>query len=331
MPKTNRRQRQSSSDDNRPPTKKRQGDFLPDDDDDEIDYASSIEEENQEELVQRLVDAIEVAGSSKSRTLSRNASQQASQQASKGKQKSKNQNHSQRQHDVSNPDIDISSIIEETVKKALCSIIPIIKDVITEAMEERTKKMETKIQNLQEQVKRNRIRSVVEADRAEQYSRRDNLIVTGIIEEEEEGAESMINKILEVCHATEAKVKKEDIAAIHRLGKKQVGKNRSIIIRTTRLAKQEIIKKKKNLKNNQTVANSTSTEQKVYINEDITEPRRKLQGFIRDSGSVDYCFVREGTIVCKKGERFLHVNDADDLFKLGISEVEYNRFYKDTD
>ena len=68
-------------------------------------------------------------------------------------------------------------------------------------------------------------------------------------------------------------------------------------------------------------------EDKVFINEDITEPRRRITEFIKESGLVEYCFIREGTIVCKQGTRFIHVQNADDLFQLGVNRLQYEDYY----
>lgn len=343
--RTGVRGRQSSSDNGRPPAKKWASDrVFNDEDDSEYMSEQSCGDEGTEEaneLVNKLVKLIEDAGGSKSmgRPTGSGFVKKAKPEAVKAKV---NAAKSQVQKDtVSTPtasqsatlstsqsqDIDICGIIEQTVQKALTSIVPVLKDIIKETVDEKTKQIEKELDNLRAQVQRNRVLGVLEADKAEQYSRRDNLVITGIVEEDEENTDTLIEKVLLVCENIEAKVKKEDITAIHRLGKVRADKNRPVIIKTTRIAKQEITKKKKSLKSNTAIQGNTKFEDKVYINEDMTEPRRKLLSFIRASGKVNYCFFREGTIVCKKGERFIHVHDADDLFKLEIDDEDYNRFY----
>lgn len=328
------RKRQSSSDDTRPPMKRRNSEAILDGDDTDCD--SNIEEEEEMEgdesvLIGRLVEMIERSGKSNNGGVVSSGNK-----SPKKKEKNKGNHEDSREPEKrastsssSGNALDVTIIIEQTVKKALAGIVPIIKEVINDAVDKRLKRIEEQYKEVRDQVERNRVRSVMEADKAEQYSRRDNIIISGIKEEDNEQVDSMIGKVLEVCAAINAPVKKEDISAIHRLGKRRADKNRAIIVRTTRIAKQEIMRKKKNLKDNQAVVDSSSTEDKVYINEDITEPRRKLQEYIRGSGLVNYCFFREGTIVCKKGDRFIHVNDADDLFKLGLNNLDYNMFYKD--
>ena len=118
------------------------------------------------------------------------------------------------------------------------------------------------------------------------------------LEQKAETSGSLVGTVLEVCTSTGAQVTKENITAIYRLGKKREGKNRAVIIKTTRLAKEEIVKK--NLKNNEPVVRNEKLEDKVFINEDMTECRRKLLEHIRGSRCIDFCFAREETIVCKK-------------------------------
>ena len=303
------RQRQSSSDNQgRPPSKKSCNAIAPDAVFDETSENSSSSED--EQVISQLMQALENNKGKK-----------------KNRKKTKTKNASSQEQGNEDIPMSVSDVIENSVQKALTSLIPVIKNIVEEAMEKKVTQLSKDLDKMREEMRQEKARNRIAQDKAEQYSRRDNLIITGIKEQEAETSGSLVGTVLEVCTSIGAQVTKEHITAIHRLGKKREGKNRAVIIKTTRLAKEEIVKKKKNLKNNEAVVRNGKLEDKVFFNEDITECRRKLLEHIRGSRCVDFCFVREGTIVCKKGNTFVHVNDADDLFKLGADDIDYGEFY----
>ena len=63
---------------------------------------------------------------------------------------------------------------------------------------------------------------------------------------------------------------------------------------------------------------------KVYINEDLTTARFKLLQFIKKLDNVKNASTRDGKIICnmKNGRKF-NVENADDLFHLGVTDVDY--------
>ena len=223
---------------------------------------------------------------------------------------------------------ELQDMIQAAVNNAITALIPIIKSIVEESLEKKVKQLSEEVEQAREELKQERVKNRMAMDKMEQYSRRDNLVISGIREKKDETTEELRDSVLEVCKIISAQVTPDSIAAVHRLGRWKEGKTRPVIIRTTRIAKEQICRKKKGLRDNQSLVDNNKLENKVYINEDITESRRKLLQHIRSSRSVDFCFVREGTIVCKKGSSFVHVNDADDLFKLGAEDVEYADFYK---
>lgn len=309
------RQRQSSSDNQgRPPVKKSCNVVSPEavfDDNSENSNSSSSAEEEEEEFLTQLMKAVESRGKQQ-----------------KKRRKTKTKNAGSQEEGREDRGMNISEILENTVQKALAKLVPVIKNIIEEAIEKTVNQLSKDLDQIREEMKQEKVKNRIAQDKAEQYSRRDNLIITGIKEQATETTGSLVDTVLEVCRTMEAHVTKENITAIHRLGKKNEGKNRAVIIKTTRIAKEEIVKKKKSLKDNEAIVNNEKLEDKVFINEDITECRRKLLAHIRGSRCVDFSFVREGTIICKKGNTFFHVNDADDLFKLGAVDVDYDEFYK---
>jgi hypothetical protein len=280
------------------------------------------EEESQESLIQKLVLAIErkkggKVGQSENGNGNRNGNN-----GQKKKMDTKMSGNSKAETTAN-----ISEIIDQAVSKALATIVPIMKNLILEVVDQRFEKMKEEMNILHNQVQMTRVRNVIELDAQEQYSRRDNLLITGIKEEEGENTNTLIENVQELLSAIDIKMEANAVSAIHRIGKPRTEKNRTVIVRTTRLVKQEVTGKKKQLKYNAKITSNPKTEDKVFINEDITEPRRRIMEFIKESGLVEYCFIREGTIVCKQGTRFIHVQNADDLFQLGVNHLQYEDYY----
>ncbi|VDI54368.1 Hypothetical predicted protein [Mytilus galloprovincialis] len=82
-------------------------------------------------------------------------------------------------------------------------------------------------------------------DNQNQYSRRENLRIAGINEEE---GEDLFSVLVTICDAMNLKLNKSDIVSCHRVGKKGIqNNNRTVILRTTRDFKAKIFANKKGL------------------------------------------------------------------------------------
>jgi len=69
-------------------------------------------------------------------------------------------------------------------------------------------------------------------------------------------------------------------------------------------------------------------DEKVILMEDLTEPRRKLLSLAKKQYSVDFAFAKDGNVVCKmKNGKFQTVKTADDLFQIGVDDVDYRDIY----
>jgi len=70
---------------------------------------------------------------------------------------------------------------------------------------------------------------------------------------------------------------------------------------------------------------------KVYINDDLTAMRAKLLGMAKECDNVEACFTKDGKIMCflKNDKRAIKrpvvIETPDDLFKVGLDEVDYVR------
>lgn len=104
----------------------------------------------------------------------------------------------------------------------------------------------------QEDSFKNLHRRIDEQDRKQEkqeiYSRRENIILKGIPEEDDENVK---NKIIEILNASDTgeKVNNEDFQRVHRVGKKEQGKNRPVIARFVHFVKKiDVMKSKEEIK-----------------------------------------------------------------------------------
>ena len=106
-------------------------------------------------------------------------------------------------------------------------------------------------------------------DELEQYQRRNNIVISGLSEADDESKDDLHTKVTEFAEKVGADISNTDIDSMNRLGKPSQDKSRPILVRlTNRSAKKRITKsrplfKKKGFK-------------KVFVNEDLTKPRQAL-------------------------------------------------------
>lgn len=142
-----------------------------------------------------------------------------------------------------------------------------VKEAVGQAMESILKELKAEIAVLEEKVKtlEDTIEKVAaKANDNEQFSRRQNVRVTGFVEENEENcAEKFVN----LCREKIGLDVNDDIVdRAHRVGKKEERTNRAIIVRLkTHKHKLAILRNRKNLRGSG-----------FYINEDLTKINQKL-------------------------------------------------------
>ena len=141
-----------------------------------------------------------------------------------------------------------------------------VKSLIAEALEEATLPLQKRIETLEAEL----LKVTVKANQNEQYSRKYNLRLVGLSEEE---GENCTDKVVDFCKAEKlgVNVDKGEIDRAHRLGPKTSNKNRPLIIKFKSFnAKVTICSQRKKLKGTN-----------FYINEDLTKFNMTLFKFGR--------------------------------------------------
>ena len=181
-----------------------------------------------------------------------------------------------------------------------------VKEAVGQAMESVLKELKAEIAVLEGKVKTLEgtiERVAAKANDNEQFSRRQNVRVTGFVEEDDENcAEKFVNLCREKIGLD---VNDDLVDRAHRVGKKEEGTNRAIIVRLkTHKDKLAILRNRKNLRGSG-----------FYINEDLTKINQKLSYIARVTcTNVDTSWTVDGKIFVKRksdGRRFQVANQFD--------------------
>lgn len=204
---------------------------------------------------------------------------------------------------------DIREIIHETIKEVLSdsSFIAAITHKVTEALDiekvidKQCKQHKNEIEELKIQ---NRV-LLKKVDSMEQFTRRNNIRIYGIPEENE--PEDIIKTIK---RATNLDFREETIEAIHRIGKVTPAGNKAIFVRfKEHKFKEEILMNRKILKNT-----------KIIISEDLSKDRhRTLREAVEKLGRRNvWCLG--GKIYCKDGNTKRLISSRDDIDKYTVMQ-----------
>lgn len=168
-----------------------------------------------------------------------------------------------------------------------------------------------------------------EIDRLEQYSRRESVRIVGLGGDTDE--EDLQQKVLDIAQELDVNLKADDISVVHRTGKKlhRPNRPRDVIVKfTTRRAKSDIMKQKKKLKRNDGFKG-------VFLNDDLTPLRSKLLSICKAQKKVErvttshdgkiVCFLRKVPGSTSASPAPVFVETPDDLFQLGVDELDYER------
>ena len=184
-------------------------------------------------------------------------------------------------------------------------------------LEENEKKMK-------EQAEVSRVKAAMEADRQDQSCRRDNVVIHGILEVENEKREDLLEKVIFLCASIDVNANSENIGEVHRVGR--IGaRPRPLVVKTNNLTKMKIMSNKRKLK-----GRAQRHHDKIVIYEDLTESRRRLREAAMRSKDVDFCFSRDGSITCKMTNgSWAEVNNSDDLLKVGVEgeDLDHAKYY----
>lgn len=105
-----------------------------------------------------------------------------------------------------------------------------------------------------------------------------------------------------------------------RISRQGPGKSRQIIVRfITREPRFRLLQKRRNLR-------KTEQFKKVYKDEDLTKLRFKLLHLVKRTEGVKAAYTRDGRIVCimnNAGNTKVTIDSPDDLFKIGVDDIDY--------
>ena len=163
------------------------------------------------------------------------------------------------------------------VKDTLDVLVPLLNKLIETAFEKVTTKIDKKLdpiqtmrddlQQVQESLDQHKrpMKYMYELDGLEQYTRRDNIKIAGIAEDE---GEDLAAKVMSIASDIGVPLSHQDLSAVHRVGKQKQGKPRPTICRfTSRMKKDDLVKNRKKLKD------IPAYKATVFINEDLTTLR----------------------------------------------------------
>ena len=185
----------------------------------------------------------------------------------------------------------IAKAVKEAVGQAMENILQELKAEIA-VLEGKVKILEDTIEKL-----------AAKANDNEQFSRRQNVRVTGFVEEDEENC---VEKFVNLCREKIGLDVNDDIVdRAPRVGKKEEGMNRAIIVRLkTHKDKLTFLSNRKNHRGSG-----------FYINEDLTKINQKLSYTARVTcTNVDTSWTLDGKIFVKRksdGRRFQVANRFD--------------------
>ena len=130
-------------------------------------------------------------------------------------------------------------------------------------------------------------------------------------------------------------MKAEDISVCHRNGPRkfrdEVNTKRPILCQfVSRNVKSDVLKRRKTLNTFGGDENDGPKYKNVYINEDLTPLRAKLHTIVSEQPCIANTTTQHGRILCwlkdKPGDqRPVVVDSPEDLFKLGMNSLDYNR------
>ncbi|XP_077990997.1 uncharacterized protein LOC144453647 [Glandiceps talaboti] len=169
---------------------------------------------------------------------------------------------------------------------------------------------------------RNRITTLeIDANQQNQYSRRNNLEISGIPERENENTDDIT---LSVLRNINPGISIDDIDVTHRIGKVQsptlphTARHRPIIVAfTNRRSRNAIYDQRRKIKDISTENLGYSTKNNIYINENLCPAARQLQGKVnnaRKKSGYRYLWTHNGRIYIKRDQQARSItisNEAD--------------------
>ena len=192
--------------------------------------------------------------------------------------------------------------IEKAVEKSLEKCLPRLNDDLLDKLKLLIKNaVNTLKTQLQEEMtsmeNKMNLKMMSEIELLENYNRRENIRIVGLPESVSdengkfrgESCEETMQNVVELTKLTGAEVTKNDISIAHRLpGPK--GRPRPVIVRfSRRMARLDILRKKKNLRDNDKTKS-------ISVFEDLTQPRVQFFNLMKQDTRIASVWTREGTI-----------------------------------
>ncbi|XP_077869665.1 uncharacterized protein LOC144361673 [Saccoglossus kowalevskii] len=151
-----------------------------------------------------------------------------------------------------------------------------------------------------------------EIESLQQYTRRNNLIIQGMPEKEDEITDDIVAQVAE---AVGVHVSEHDIDISHRHPHNREPATSNIIVRfTRRTVRNQLYKAKKNMHTKTTsdlgIAGLRDTNNKIYINEQLTEKGKRLfheANIKRKAAKWKYLWTNNGMILARKESGSLDV------------------------
>ncbi|XP_076435986.1 uncharacterized protein LOC143275623 [Babylonia areolata] len=211
-------------------------------------------------------------------------------------------------------------ILEQSLKNILLTIV----DAVTKQFNQDVEVL--KKQNLLLQYK---------IDKQEQYSRRENVKIIGIPEQDNEDLEEEVSKVFQAAGCT---IKPSEIAVVHRSGQRKTNSHNSTVSRGNAPAGRPVLVKfvsrrtKATLMEKRRALKETQEFKKVFINDDLTPLRSRLLHVAKRNEVVDrVSTTHDGRIRCvlKKtpgqttNAKVVLIDNPDDLFHLGVDSVDF--------
>lgn len=199
----------------------------------------------------------------------------------------------------------ISKVKDSLIEEITTVITQKVTDNIKERMEFDLAERDDRIEKLEKEIDRMKEKQ----DEAEQYSRRNCLIIHGIAEKDEERTDTLVRKLC--SEKLDVKLEENDIDRSHRLGAKK-GKVRGIIVKFTNYAvRDRIYQSRKKLRN----LDGTP----IFIQESLTKMRGDLFWEIKSKHKhiVKHIWTQDGRIhVRTQDDRRITFVSNSDLKKL---------------
>lgn len=161
------------------------------------------------------------------------------------------------------------TVQSEVLTKIMGDLRLLIKSAVSEVIDEKLEQLKMDNNRLEDENRklRNRVEKLEMAmDESEQYSRRNNLRISNIIETPDENTDHLVCKVAEIIGAN---LSPGDIDRSHRVGKRGGKPRRDILVKlSTYRARERLFKNRSKLKNSE--LNGT------FVNEDLTKTRSEL-------------------------------------------------------